>query len=222
MMIKGIVCFGDSIIAGTGASDRQKCCAKLVKHSLNVPVALKGKNRDTSEMGLRRIFEDVLTHDDHSHVVILIGNNDCWFNSDGKPYINLQDFQSNLTEIVRQVRKNGQMPLLCNLQPIDNTKFFSSFPIQKLICEKTNINPFLWQQTYSNAIQSLSGQMGVVLIDIRGKLGSQVKQYIGNDGLHPNDKGHAIIANEIILTLHHLDNSLQIFSKTPVIHEALA
>lgn len=199
--VDGIILFGDSVLAGTGASDRQLGCGKLIKDQLEIPVSIRSRNRDTSEFGLKRISEDVLAQQKHSHVLVLFGNNDCWVTEQLRPAISIKNFEKNLIEISRLIQRNSKQPLLCNLQPIENTNFFESFPEYQRYRDSIGLDPYKWQAKYSQRIERVSEILSLPLIDIRTPLLNSIGVAIANDGLHPNDLGHSIIAKKILEVL---------------------
>ncbi|GEM_PF-983035 len=208
MKITGVICFGDSIIAGTGASERELGCAKLIKTALSVPVSLRGRNWNTSQDGLERIKEDVLRQESYSHVIVLFGNNDCWLVGPNQPKISLEKFRENIIGITERIKSNNQIPVLCNLQPIDSQRFSNQFPELFEYQKSLRFDPTQLQKQYSEEIQHLADDMKITWINIRKELESCLEEAIASDGLHPNNKGHNLIANSIITVLKRLDPSL--------------
>lgn len=205
-MVSGVICFGDSILAGTGALSRENGCAKILKRSLNIPVSLKGINRNTTQDGLLRLQQDVIDQKHLSHVIILFGNNDCRLTDAGQSFVPENRFFANLEEMERRIKQNHQMPLFCNLQPIDAQKLFEFAPdYQKQMADPENL-----QAKYNGLVEAFAKRSGNLLIDIRTPLNSQKTKIMANDGLHPNDLGHKIIAHEILACLKPLDTSLEI------------
>ena len=213
MQITGLIFFGDSVFSGAGTSNRQYGCAKIVKNSLNIDVSIRGKHRYTSKKALEGMFDGVLLRKEYSHVVVIFGNNDSWFNQYGKPRIDLENFEKNMTTIVSSIRDNGQMLALCNLQPIDAKKFLNHFPQYVEICKKNRIEPFLWHKNYNGVIEKISKLLNVPLIDIRSQLERLNVDVVADDGLHPNDSGHRIIADSILATLCRIDKTLQVSTR---------
>lgn len=197
-MIQGLICFGDSVLAGTGASSRDKGCAKLLKSQLKVPVLLKGVNRQTSEDGLARLASDVLERKECSHVVILFGNNDCRLVSSNQSAVSKDRFAKNLKQIACRIKKNGQIPLFCNLQPIDSVKLFQMFPDFRKFQVPGAPDPEKLQGLYSNLIEAFAAESGEFLIDIRTELMRRKEDVVAMDGLHPNDSGHEMITQKIV------------------------
>ncbi len=199
--MKGIICFGDSILSGTGASSREKGCAKRLKDVLNIPVSLRSCNRDTSREGLSRVERDVIENDPYSHVLILFGNNDCWIRDNNQPEVSFEEFRGNMETMVGRIRQSGRVTILLNLQPLDNVKFLNSFPEYKEKQKTLFISPLEWQKKYSDGVEQIASKLGVDLIDIRSPLQVKLTDAIGMDGLHPNDFGHELIANTILAYL---------------------
>ena len=206
--IDGIVCFGDSILAGIGASDRQYGCSKLIKSALSVLVSLKGKNRDTSLMALQRVEQDVLSQKYCSHVLIMFGNNDGWPDKKNQPLVSPAEFEANIKAIVRKVSENEQTPILLNLQPLDSENFFASFPEYLKKKDHVSLGPVEWQKQYSDRLLKIAQDLEVGFIDIRSVLERNIDGMIGSDGLHPTDLGHKSIASTIITYLSNVDPSI--------------
>jgi lysophospholipase L1-like esterase len=208
-MISGLICLGDSVLAGTGASDRQYGSAKQIKKMLSCPVSIKSKNRDTSDMLLSHLQRDVLNQDRiYSHVVVLIGNNDCWLKDNLEANTPLDQFKKNLHLIISTIKQNRRTPFLCNLQPIDRINFFHTFPDYKMKCVKKAIDPFSWQEQYNSAIEETAKSMNIFLVDIRNQLSKDgIKETISLDGIHPNDFGHQIIASSIVNIFSQLSSA---------------
>jgi len=218
MKITGVICFGDSIIAGTGASERELGCAKLIKTALSIPVSLRGRNWNTSQDGLERIEKDVIKQENYSHVVILFGNNDCWLTGPDQPKVSLEQFRRNMADIAKRVKSNNQIPILCNLQPLDPQRFSNQFPELFQFQRSLRLDPAQLQKQYSEEIQHLASDMNIAWVNIRKELESCPEEVIASDGLHPNDKGHNLIAFSIITALKCLDPSLD---KLAVKHNSL-
>lgn len=205
MTITGVIFFGDSILAGTGASDRDSGCAKIVKNHLSVPVSLKARNWNTSEDGLKRIDNDVISQPELSHVIILFGNNDCWVTEQGAPKVPIEDFKKNLIEIARRIRTNNQVPIILNLQPIDADRLFKIRPDFLNYRDKVESDPAAWQAEYNQMVESVATELKNDFIDIRAALKLRADLVVAADGLHPNDQGHKIIAGEILRYFKRID-----------------
>jgi len=214
MSVRGIICFGDSIIAGTGASERERSCTKLIKGSVTVPVSLKGRNWNTSQDGLDRLEQDVLSLKDRTHVVILFGNNDCWFVAKATPKLSMEQFGNNMKEIVRRIVSNGQKAILCNLQPIDFVRLSRLYPELIDFQKDTETSPSRLQEQYSLEIGRLANELSAGIIDIRSSLIASPSEVIASDGIHPNDEGHRIIASTVLEYFTKEDSSVRRTSTT--------
>lgn len=210
MDIKGIVFFGDSILAGTGASQRENGCAKLVKESLFIPVSLKGRNWNTSVDALNRLELDVLKQNQFSHIFILFGNNDCWLKQPNMSNVSIEQFESNIKMIIGRIKLNHQIPVLINLQPIDVKRFTRIFPELIEFEKKSKTNICALQKNYSDKLIETANCENIAYIDIRTVLENANCDVLAFDGIHLNDEGHKIIAKEIINYLKRLDNSLKV------------
>ncbi len=159
-------------------------------------------------MALERVSSDVLQSKEHSHVVILFGNNDCWFAENGQSRISQQQFGVNVLKLVELISLNGQVPILCNLQPIDNEKFFAAYPDYIKYRDLHGLDPRDWQKRYSDELEAVALKQGVTLIDIRSSLLDTIEDVMSRDGIHPNNIGHRIIAREILKTLARFDGTM--------------
>ncbi len=214
MGLRGLIFFGDSVLAGTGASERELGCAKLVKNTLKIPVSLRAKNWNTSRDGLERLEEDVIKQPQFSHAILLFGNNDGWLIGPGQPNVPLEEFRQNIDAMVTRIKNNRQTALLCNLQLIDQMIFVRQFPELDDYRKCMNLTTEEIHVKYSNAIEDAARESGIGLIDIRSRLKNSLESTVASDGIHPNDKGHKIIADVILESLQRLDPTLNISSGT--------
>lgn len=202
----GIIFFGDSVLAGTGASDRSLSCAKLIKDRVNLPVLLKGRNWHTSLDGLCRLEQDVLKQSAFSHVVILFGNNDSWLVSPSESRVPLAQFSNNLVTIADRIAQNRQMPYLCTLQLISPQKILSKYAALFNFSIKENSFKDILElhDQYNDEIYKIAKRHRIECIDLRAALQTEQANTIADDGLHPNDNGHKIIAATILSYLKRL------------------
>ncbi len=205
-MTGGIVFFGDSVFVGVGANRRTLACTKLVQTKLKLPITVIARTGYTSADAIPRL-PDVAAEANHPYVIVQFGNNDCRWISSSTSKIPLSNFTDNLREIIGKIRLYGKIPLLCNLQPIDSEKYATNDPKIRIFMANSNTTPYEWQNRYSEQCNETAKNLGVALVDIRTKLVEAVKNRIGviaDDGLHPNDLGHNMIASEILAALNGL------------------
>ncbi|MCF7869882.1 MAG: hypothetical protein K9M01_02050 [Candidatus Omnitrophica bacterium] len=194
--LRGVVLFGDSVLFGTGASHRKFGCGRILRSLIDVPVIIKGRNKETSRDGLKRIQRDALEEDKASHVIILFGNNDCKLIDYDKAIVGTKEYERNLVEMVRLAKSKNKVPIISNLQPIDSGLFRKTLPdIAKLMVE---ITPYEGQKKYSDICNQIAASENIALADIRSSLEDNLKETLAADGIHPNDAGHKIIAEEFL------------------------
>jgi acyl-CoA thioesterase I len=203
--LEGVILFGDSVLFGTGASQRRFGCGRILRLLINSPVIIKSKNSRTSRDGLIKIKEGILDKESASHVVILFGNNDCKLIDFDKPIVDINEYKENLLGIIKELRLRHKVPIIANLQPINPALFLKNLPeIAKFMVK---ITPYEGQKKYSDTCEEIALSENVLLADIRYSLENSIDKVIAPDGIHPNDLGHRLIAEEL---LHKLEPSAKI------------
>lgn len=96
-----IVCFGDSLTYGTGASLGMDYPSQL-SGLLGVPVINAGRPGDTTADALKRLHQDVLSHSP-GIVLITLGGNDL------KNRLPRQEAFANLKAIIEQIQESGAL-----------------------------------------------------------------------------------------------------------------
>ena len=95
-------------------------------------------------------------------------------------------------------------PVLLSLPPLDADKFFnwvskgnSPENILKWLGDVDHI--FRWHSSYNDVVCKLANELKVPLIDIRSTLLTKENytDYICDDGMHLNKKGHKLISNKV-------------------------
>lgn len=193
--IRGVICFGDSVIFGTGASSRNAGCCRILRSLINVPTLIKGRNNDTSKDGLLRLKKDVLDIKDYSHVIILFGNNDCRLIGIDKPLVEIEDYKRTLTKIIEDIKQNNKVPIVSTLQPISDEGFLNTLRKMRNFVKDIS-SPYEWHKSYSDAIKEVGNLTNTAIIDIHSALVNIKEKILSKDGLHPNDFGHKMIARE--------------------------
>ena len=195
----GIILFGDSVFFGTGATNRNNGCGRILR-ALGVNVLIKGRNGETTREGLKRLEADVLKKNGYSHAILLFGNNDCKLIGVNKALIDLKEYRDNLSEMIHRIKLSGKIPLISNLQPIDSEGFYKAYPeIKKFIAMKDT--PYQWHKKYSDICAEIAKSERIQLLNVRSRLEERKEEVLASDGLHPNDLGHKIIAETIFKTL---------------------
>jgi acyl-CoA thioesterase-1 len=102
-----IIAFGDSLVAGRGASSGQDFVSVLSVR-LGVPILNAGRSGDTTSAAMARLDRDVLAHDPRVVVVLLGGN-------DYLRHVPVETTFSNLGAIVDRIRERGAAVLVAGV-----------------------------------------------------------------------------------------------------------
>ncbi len=106
---RNVICFGDSLTEGVGASPGHDY-PTLLSRELGSEAINAGVGGDTTQMALDRIDRDVLQRDPRLVIVELGGN-------DFLQKVARDQIFANLDEIVRRIQKKGAMVVLVGVQP---------------------------------------------------------------------------------------------------------
>ena len=144
-------------------------------------------------------------------MLVELGGNDCDYNwskvlknpkSNHTPFVPFEEFKKNLSQIIEKILSAGKTPFVMSLPPIDADRYFNW--ITKGSKENTeNLLKFLGnksliyrhQELYSRAIESVARQYNLFIVNVR-EVFLQIHNYTDYlclDGIHPNEKGQAII-----------------------------
>jgi len=104
---EGIICFGNSITAGSGFS-KEEVYPYLLSELLNCPVINAGQGGDTSSDGLRRLEKDVLTYKPRL-VIIEFGGNDFLRK------LPLSQTVNNIRIMVERIQEKGAMVAIADV-----------------------------------------------------------------------------------------------------------
>lgn len=215
MDLRPIHLFGDSIgkgimfdeSRGRYAIARDRCETQL-QSKLGVPVENHARMGATVAEGLNDLMEAEGIAG--SLVAIEYGGNDCdmdWAQVAASPNeyheakVPLEKFRRLLTEFVQQVRALGAKPLLVTPPPLDAQRFFQwvtknldASAVMRYLKDVQNI--YRWQERYAIAVWEAALQVGCELFDLRGAFltHKDVYDYMSLDGMHPNARGHMLIA----------------------------
>ena len=171
-----ILFFGDSITAGYGVNLEQAYPAlirqKIDSLGWDFKVVNAGLSGETSAGGLRRV--DWILRQDVDVFVLELGGND------GLRGIELNSTKSNLQSIIDKVRKQS--------------------PDTKLILAGMQVPPNLGQdytQQFRQMFPDLAQKNDVTLIPFLLKGVGGIPDLNQGDGIHPNPKGHKILAENV-------------------------
>ena len=220
-----IAALGDSITKGVVLNDQNRYSAAeqsfldILSSELDLRVDNYGKFGCTVSYGnsvLERHAADIA---DSDYTFIEYGGNDCDFDwikiaqdplGEHKARTPLEEFTEELSSLVAKIKDLGSVPVLITLPPILSDTYFSFFSRSMSDEQKNNIKEWLggdigiisrWHESYNRALFQVANQTRTQILDIttafdtyRGDLTSLYCQ----DGIHPNARGHKLIAHTII------------------------
>lgn len=159
-----------------------------------------------------------------SIVAMEYGGNDCnmpWADIANNPNINhlakveLPVFEEKLAAFVHAVRDRGLRPLLVTPPPLDAQRFVA-WVSQGL--DAHNILTFLgdvehvyrWQERYSIAVRRVADTLACSRFDLRDAFleARDMPSLYSEDGMHPNEKGHRLIADAALSFFHAMRERL--------------
>ncbi|MFA6540250.1 MAG: SGNH/GDSL hydrolase family protein [Bacteroidota bacterium] len=217
-----IVVFGDSISRGVIYDGEKKSHTLLLESFTNlVKERLKGIVYNAAKFGntisdaVQRLQNDVLRRKPDI-VLIEFGGNDCDFQWDAiardptgtyHPNTDCSTFTETLLDLVNKLQVMKIVPVLVTLPPLDPERYFT-WVSHNAADAKENIGRWLgsvsriysWHERYNAAILSVAEKTKTRLIDIRSAF-LQTDDYTSlmcEDGIHPNKKGHQLIAQKIL------------------------
>lgn len=150
------------------------------------------------------------------YAVIEIGGNDCDFNwqeiardpyGEHMPNTPLPKYKEILKSMIGEVSSLGIRPVLVNLPPIDADKYFRYFTkgdkevgdsIIKWLGEVGKI--YWWHERYNAALEYIGDITDTHVINVRQAFLSEenYREFISEDGIHPNDRGYKLMADAIL------------------------
>lgn len=121
------------------------------------------------------------------------------------PKTPLQDFATRYREIIKHLTQMGKRIIVLSLPPIDEKKYFAW--VSKGL-NGDNIKKWLggdihyiyeYHSGYNKVVTELAGEYSLPMIDLRSEFLRQPNytDLLCSDGIHPNEKGHELIAQII-------------------------
>ena len=115
--------------------------------------------------------------------------------------VTLNDFRTALSRMVEKARAAGLRPILSTPLPVIADRYFEW--ISKTLDREKILNYlgaaeyiYRWQERYDIAVRETAAMLNVKLFDIRNRFLQErrIGDLMSVDGIHPNEKGHALIA----------------------------
>lgn len=216
------ILFGDSISRGVIFDEIKEkyvtienSFAAIVESRFNGFVVNCARFGNTIIRGFSR-FQAEIKKNNPDIALIEFGGNDCDFNwekiaespsATHSPKTDINEFRQTLQELVEQLKSVEIIPVLLTIPPIDADRYLdwvSKFnadvkeSIMQWLDSVTKI--YWWQERYNAAIISVAEKTQARWIDIREAFlrTPDYRQFICKDGIHPNAKGHELIAAKIL------------------------
>lgn len=219
-----ICVLGDSVARGIvydeikhKYSSTKNSFSKIISNEKHLKIKNLAKFGCTVKKGSEILSNKFTSLSEYSYTFLEFGGNDCDFIwpeiADNPSKVHLSNvptdkFQEYYEAMIKKIKELGSTPVILTLPPIDSKRFFN-WSSKGL--NKKNIMEFLgndvdfiyrWHETYNKAIINLATKTNTPIIDIRKAFLSSedYSNYLCIDGIHPNEKGHKLIADTILST----------------------
>ena len=192
-----LICHGDSLTQASDL-DRPSIWPSRVADRLKIDVINSGIGGDTTAGLLSRFYPEVVDH--HPDWVLLMGGtNDLWWDLD------LRLIQANIFTMTCQADHNGIIPLVGLPPPI----LVKNARLQDFAGPAGGYARFVEQlKMLVKALELAAGQNEVPCLDFHTPFlddaGHPIEKYFLDDGLHPNQAGHHLMADITIEKLSRL------------------
>ncbi|MCD6351352.1 MAG: hypothetical protein J7M26_04440 [Armatimonadetes bacterium] len=205
-----VVCLGDSVTYGAGASAGQKypdylqalCDHRYGKGAVKVINAGIGGN--TSAQGLVRLDKDVLAHTP-SVVLVYFGLNDSVKGAPGRYRVPPDDYEANLREIVSRCRAAGALVVLGRLTPVVPELYYQRHPRQNYAADG-GIMSLLSE--YDRRVVRIGRDEAVAVADLWYAFAGREEKLLrtpqnsgARDGVHPTPEGYRTLAQAMFRVL---------------------
>jgi lysophospholipase L1-like esterase len=194
-----ILVFGDSIVYGSGDKQggwvqrlraflERKYSEEPFVYNLGIPGATTKEILKGFEFEFRQRW-----YKTGNTLIFEIGSNDSAFlkSNKGKEWISPMQFERNIKEIIKRAKKTTKKIFFIGLTPVDESKT-KPIPWDKNVnYENKNI------EEYNKIINAICKKEKVPFIEILGKFKKHDYKKLLSDGVHPNEKGHELIFQEI-------------------------
>lgn len=220
-----IAALGDSITKGVVLNEQYRYSAAeqsfldILSSELDLRVDNYGKFGCTVSHGNNVIERHAADIADSDYTFIEYGGNDCDFDwikiaqdphGEHKARTPLEEFIEDLSSLVAKIKDLGSVPVLITLPPILSDTYFSFLSRSMSDEQKNNIKEWLggdvgiiarWHESYNRTLFQVANQTRTQIIDITTPFdtfrGDLTSLYCA-DGIHPNARGHKLIAHTII------------------------
>ena len=225
-----LVALGDSIMKGVLLrSQGERCHYSLADKSIGECCAerLGGECLNLGKMGCtieagERILDRYLDKCSEARYVLLeYGGNDCDYNwqeiaqapdQEHFPRTRLEVFEEVYERVINKIKSVGAIPLVLSLPPMDAEQYFAFFSQKWEEGFRTNVMRWLGGSTntimsghelYNLATWRVAQRTGVQWVDVTSGLlrGNHFRDFLCDDGIHPNEMGQRKMAEAVLRVL---------------------
>lgn len=221
-IIKGVVIDKDrSVSDNIKYTVSDNCFTDECSRRLGVEIENYGKFGSTISAGKRIIDRNLSKLEGAEYVLLKFGGNDSAYkwNEIGEdpdrhhePNTSLESFRQQYLDVANEIKDLGATPILLSMPPINTEKYYESVTRGMDERQKANVEKWLhgqpsyiynWHEIYNLEIFKLAAQNNFRLIDITSAFLNRMdfKSLICDDGMHPNERGHRLIADTICNSL---------------------
>ena len=220
-----VAALGDSVTKGVILTETNKYSLTehsyldIVSRELDLQISNYGRfgsTVDTGDTMLRRHSDEIAGSE---YTFIEYGGNDCDFDwikiadspmEDYAPKTRLEDFRKRFITLINKVRELGSKPIILSLPPILSAPYFAFFSRSMSQEQKENVITWLggstdiisrWHESYNRTLFMIAKETQTPIIDITTPFDTfrgDISSLYCADGIHPNAKGHRMIAATIV------------------------
>ena len=220
-----VAALGDSVTKGVILTETNKYSLTehsyldIVSRELDLQISNYGRfgsTVDTGDTMIRRHSDEIAGSE---YTFIEYGGNDCDFDwmkiadspmEDYAPKTRLEDFRKRFITLINKVRELGSKPIILSLPPILSAPYFAFFSRSMSQEQKENVITWLggstdiisrWHESYNRTLFMIAKETQTPIIDITTPFDTfrgDISSLYCADGIHPNAKGHRMIAATIV------------------------
>ena len=219
-MIDSVCVFGDSVAKGVvldSASERYVLLTdsfvNLLKTRSHFGVKNYARFGSTVTKGQEILSKRLGELKNYDCVALEFGGNDCDFDwakvaekpdAEQCPHTPVSVFAQEYARMIREIRAAGSCPVILSLPPIDAQRYFAwisrGLNAQNILRYIGDVEHIArWHEMYNVAVLRLANETGTPLVDISSAFMKKrnYRELICDDGIHPNERGHELIAHTI-------------------------
>ncbi|MBQ9138922.1 MAG: SGNH/GDSL hydrolase family protein [Alistipes sp.] len=227
--MRQIVAFGDSIVRGIVLNNDIKprytqiddSFVSLCSAQLGCEIKNYGRFGNTALRALHNLerYKEEIVRSEYA--IIEFGGNDCdhhWAeiaaspSAEHHPLTTIPQYTEQVRQLIYSIEALGTEPILLSLPPIIADDYFNTFTASMCPEQRSNVMQWLngrlenitqWHEMYNLALFKLASDIGVKIIDITSPflVMRNYRELFCTDGIHPNRKGHSLIAKTICESL---------------------